>query len=101
MTIWCKNAHRLELQKFLNFCAAHLPVKRDIEMKFSYFLFWTCMSEIRNREFHVLLVLCQRLRRCISIEANISIPVYVDLIVSTEQLNYFKFETLISWYKHY
>ena len=34
MTIWCKHVHRLELQKFFNFCAAHLPVRLDIEMKF-------------------------------------------------------------------
>ena len=32
--------HRLELQKFLNFCAAHSPVRLDIE---------TTMSKIRNR----------------------------------------------------
>ena len=50
MTIWCKHVHRPELQKFLNFCAAHLPDKRDIETTFPYFLFWTCMSEKRNRE---------------------------------------------------
>ena len=37
---------------FLNFCAAHLPVNRDIETKFLYFLFWTCMSKMRNRKFH-------------------------------------------------
>ena len=42
LTIWCKHVHRLELQKFLNFCAAHLRVKRDIEKKIPYFLFWTC-----------------------------------------------------------
>ena len=34
MTIWCKNVHRLELQKFLNFCAAHSPVRLDIEGNF-------------------------------------------------------------------
>ena len=51
MAIWCKHVHRLELQKFCNFCAAHLPVKRDIETKSLYFLFWTCVSEIRNLEF--------------------------------------------------
>ena len=33
MTIWCEHVHRLELQKFLNFCAAHLPVRLDIETK--------------------------------------------------------------------
>ena len=27
MTILCKHVHRLELQKFLNFCAAHSPVR--------------------------------------------------------------------------
>ena len=42
MTIWCKNVQTLELQTFSNFCAAHLAVKRDIESKFPYFLFWTC-----------------------------------------------------------
>ena len=37
MTIWCKHVHRLELQKFLNFSAAHSPVRLDIETKFPYF----------------------------------------------------------------
>ena len=36
MTIWCKHVHRLELQNFFNFCAAHLPVRLDIN---SWFLF--------------------------------------------------------------
>ena len=31
MTIRCKHVHRLVLQKFLNFCAAHLPVRLDID----------------------------------------------------------------------
>ena len=37
MTIWCKHVHRLELQKFLNFSAAHSSVRLDIETKFPYF----------------------------------------------------------------
>ena len=48
MTIWCKHAHRLEMQKSLHFSASHLPVRLDMETKFPYFLFWTCMSKIRN-----------------------------------------------------
>ena len=49
---------------FFNFCAAHLPVRLDIEtylahlpvrldieMKFSYFLLLTWLSIIRNQEF--------------------------------------------------
>ena len=28
--MFSKHIHRLELQVFLNFCAAHLPVKRHI-----------------------------------------------------------------------
>ena len=51
MTISCKHVHRLELQKFLNFCAAHLAARLDIETKFSYFLFLTWLSIIRNQEF--------------------------------------------------
>ena len=51
MTISCKPVHRLELQKFLNFCAAHLPVKRDIEKKLTYFLFRTCWELGRNMGF--------------------------------------------------
>ena len=51
MTICCKHVHRLELQKFLNFCAAHLSVRLDIETKFPYFLFLTWLSKIRNQEF--------------------------------------------------
>ena len=33
MTISCKHVHRLELHKFFNFCAAHSPVRLDIETK--------------------------------------------------------------------
>ena len=40
MTIWCKHVHRLELQKFSNFCAAHSQVRLDIETR--------TMSKIRN-----------------------------------------------------
>ena len=53
MTICYKHVHRLELQKFFNFCAAHLPVRIDIETKFPYFLLLTWLSIIRNREFHL------------------------------------------------
>ena len=34
MTIRCKHVHRLELQKFFNFSAAHSPVRLDIATKF-------------------------------------------------------------------
>ena len=40
MTIGCEHVHRLQLQIFYSiFCAAHLPVRLDIETKFliSYF----------------------------------------------------------------
>ena len=33
MAIRCEHAHRLELRMFLNFCVAHLAVKREIRMK--------------------------------------------------------------------
>ena len=32
MPIICKHVHRLEMQKFLNFCDAHSPVRLDIEI---------------------------------------------------------------------
>ena len=51
MTIWCKHVQRLKMQIFYNFCAAHSPVRLDIETKFSHFLFLTWLSIIRNREF--------------------------------------------------
>ena len=51
MTICCKNVHKLDLSIFFNFCVAYLPAKRDIKTKLTYFLFWTCMSEIRNHMF--------------------------------------------------
>ena len=38
MTIRCKHVHRLELQFFLNFCAAHLPVRLDIDDEIPVFL---------------------------------------------------------------
>ena len=50
MTIWCKHVHRLELQNFFNFSAAHSPVRLDIETKFLYFLFLTWLSIVRNQE---------------------------------------------------
>ena len=53
MTIWCKHVNRLELQKFFNFCAAHLSVRLDIETKFPYFLFLTWLPIIRNQEFRL------------------------------------------------
>ena len=53
MTLWCKHFHKLELEKFFNFCAAHLPVRLDIETKFPYFLFLTWLSIIRNQEFRL------------------------------------------------
>ena len=41
MTMWCKHVHRLELQKFfLNFCAAHFPVRLDIETKLLISNYW-------------------------------------------------------------
>ena len=40
MIIWCKHVHRLELHKLFNFCAAHLPVRLDIETKFLISNFW-------------------------------------------------------------
>ena len=53
MTIWCKHVHRLELQFFYNFCAAHSPVRLDIETKFPHFLFLTWLSIITNQEFRL------------------------------------------------
>ena len=51
MTIWCKHVHRLELQKFLNFCAAHSPVRLDIETKFLICIFWQPCQKLEIREF--------------------------------------------------
>ena len=53
MTTRCKHAHRLELQKFLNFSAAHSPVRLDIETKCPYFYFLIWLSIIRNQEFRL------------------------------------------------
>ena len=58
MTIWREHIQGLELRKFFNVCAAHLLIERDIKTKFPYFLFWTCMSEIRNREFKKWAAVC-------------------------------------------
>ena len=46
VTISCKHVHRLELQFFFIFCAVYLPVERDIEAKFMYFLFWTYLVRL-------------------------------------------------------
>ena len=53
MTILCKHVHRLELQKFLNFSAAHSPVRLAIKTKFPYLLILTWLSIIRNQEFRL------------------------------------------------
>ena len=50
MTCRPNHVHRLELQKLLIFCAAHLPVRLDIGTKFPIsILFRTCMSKIRKK----------------------------------------------------
>ena len=41
------NQAKIRLKSFI-FCAADLPVERDIETRFPYFLFRTFMSKIRN-----------------------------------------------------
>ena len=43
----------LNTANFDNFCAAHSPVRLDIETKFPHFLFLTWLSIIRNREFRL------------------------------------------------
>ena len=45
---WCKHVHRLELQKFFNFCAAHSPVRLHIETKF---LISNYCSHVKNKKY--------------------------------------------------
>ena len=47
MTIWCKHVYRLELQKFLNFCAAHSSVRLDIETKFLISNYWQPCQKLK------------------------------------------------------
>ena len=35
----------------------YLYLNFDVETKFPYFLFWTCMSDIRNRQFRLYISL--------------------------------------------
>ena len=49
-TISCKHVHTLELQKFFIFCAAHLPVKRDIGLKTKFPIFITDMH-VQNKKY--------------------------------------------------
>ena len=44
------NVHRLELQKFFNFCAANLPVKRDIGPRDEITLFLILDMRVRNKK---------------------------------------------------
>ena len=53
MTIWCKHVHRLELQKFLIFSAAHSPVRLDIESKFLISNYWQPCQKLEIREFRL------------------------------------------------
>ena len=46
MTILCKHVHRLELQKYLIFSAAHSPVRLDIETKIPYLVFLAWLSKM-------------------------------------------------------
>ena len=48
MTIWCKHVHRLELQKFFNFYAAHSPVRLHIETKFLIFII---DNHVKNKKY--------------------------------------------------
>ena len=49
MTIWCKHVHRLELQKFLFFCAAHSPARLDIQTKFLISNYWQPCQKLKIR----------------------------------------------------
>ena len=53
MTIWCKHVHRLEVQSFFNFCAAHSPVRLDIETKFLICNYWQPCQKLEIREFRL------------------------------------------------
>ena len=53
MTIWCKHVHRLELQKFFNFSAAHSPVRLDIDTKFLICNYWQPCQKLEIREFRL------------------------------------------------
>ena len=48
-----KHVHKLELHKFFNFCAAHLPARVFIA-EIPHFLFRTCLSKIRNTRISAL-----------------------------------------------
>ena len=53
MTIWCKHDHRLELQFFFIFCAAHSPVRLDIQTKFLISNYWQPCQKLEIREFRL------------------------------------------------
>ena len=53
MTIWCKHVHRLELQIFYNFRAAHSPVRLDIERNFLISNYWQPCQKLEIREFRL------------------------------------------------
>ena len=56
MSIIYEHVHRLELRKSLKFWAAVTTVRskcaeNPVDQLFLYFLFWTCMSEIKSRPY--------------------------------------------------
>ena len=54
MTIWCKHVHRLELQKCFNLCAAHSPVRLDIETKFLISNYWQPCQKLEITDFFMI-----------------------------------------------
>ena len=59
MTIRCEHVHRLELRKYFKLWAAVARqrskcAESPIYQLFLYFLFWTCMSEIKFRPYFSL-----------------------------------------------
>ena len=48
MFIICEHVYRLELRKSVKFRVA---VANPVYQLFLYFLFWTCLSEIKSRSY--------------------------------------------------
>ena len=86
MTIWCKNVHKLELQKFfLIFCAAQLPVKRDIETKFHIYI---------SNFGHACLYKKSEISSCSHIKKTKKLPIFFIILAWLCRFNCFPLEVV-------
>ena len=83
----------LELQKFFDFCAAHLPVRLDIETKFLYFFIFDLVVNNKNQEFRLYICLtdecaAQKIKNFSSSSLWIISHIFPNVFICTVPINF-------------